>query len=43
MQPGSTFLQPIANDELYLIVHPFIVADLWRGEIPIDATTPKHY
>ena len=32
-----------ANDELYLLVYPGIVVDLWRGQIPSDVGTPEHY
>ena len=32
-----------ANDELYVLMYPYIVADLWRGQLPSDAGTPEHY
>ena len=32
-----------ANDELYVLMCPYIVADLWRGQLPSDAGTPEHY
>ena len=32
-----------ANDELCVLMSPYIVADLWRGQLPSDAGTPVHY
>ena len=43
MQPWSTFSSSAnANDELYLLMYPYIVVDLWRGQIPSDVGTPEH-
>ena len=32
-----------ANDELYLLMYPYIVVDLWRGQIPSVVGIPEQH